>query len=529
MSRQPHWYTHHLIVLIVALILPTSAFAYEGQNFVIEDGVLDYGTGTSQFGTNGSFHGSGGQLRGNASDNDQSELMSGYLFYDDEAPVFPPQGSTDPDFTYWVQNISGTQATFHSHVMDDFLPDRSSPGNYQMRSGLNLGGLADGPIRMYYKASPGLDPDTDSRAGTWGYSESNGDWTVLGDDDALHSNWRPIQNLANTLQACIDGDIDGPYTSCVTDSDNSPNDGISFQGPDNGEVMMATVDFANHDISELQGLSGDSVVKFKAVDMAGNVAFSQPVSSIPWLKTERGDVHSNKKAIMFTPPPEGNVAHIITAADSIVNFESVAEREIENYPGPSFIETIPWTPIPYPALKARATALADNLDAFENAVFENKGIYLSPTDLTINAVSNDYQGIDDQGSATIVVEGNLYINGDFKLREGGYIAFLVRGDIVINGSVEEIRGTFLADHRIDENGITYGGLFDSGSDAGSPLQLRVVGQVIARSGFLLNRIYIGTGSFEPSELIIFDPQIILNTPPGIKAIPGLGAWEETRP
>ena len=65
------------------------------------------------------------------------------------------------------------------------------------------------------------------------------------------------------------------------------------------------------------------------------------------------------------------------------------------------------------------------------------------------------------------------------------------------------------------------------------INLRVTDdRLIARAGFVFNRVFIYdpvSGTNGPAERIVFDPQIVLNTPPGLKDVPGLGAWTEVRP
>jgi hypothetical protein len=363
------------------------------------------------------------------------------------------------------------------------------------------------------------------------------------------ADWKQVEQVRSTLAGCT------VFISCVTETGLTPLDDRSYAVAARPEVVRVSLNFSNHpfdaglagDEEKKTRVSPDSVVIFKAVDNAGNVAFSAEISSTPWLKTVNGDVHSNRKVIMFNTPPADNVAYMVSAADSIINMSSERDWVIPNYP--AYLEKLDWPPLDYSMLISRAQdggtvsdgsgdggVIADgvsNLDYFldpANHHFDDQAIYYKNGNLTIGNGSG-YEGVADYGAATVIVDGDLSVNGDFVLNGGGYIAFLVRGNITINGSVSEIRGAFVSDFIPS---TTNGGLINTGDDSGSPTQLVIVGQLVARGGFVFNRIFTGSfmgGSFvnEPSELVIYDPQVIINTPPGLKELPSLGSWQEVRP
>jgi len=538
------------VLTVLFLWSPSRSAAYSGASYFIDDYVIDAGgaidldgcvarnIGTPWSGSTivppcGYLHTAFSETRGTAATSGTHELLDGYLYYDDDPPLFPPLGSSDPNFMYWVQNVTPNSGTFHIHVMDATVPDSAT---FELRSGLDLSSI-------YYKASP------DGTAGSWGYSDTFDSWYPLGDSMG-YADWKDIEIVRTTLAACV-GSV-----SCVTETGlTPPGDTKSYAVAARPEVIRVAVNYSGHpydaglpgDMERKQRISPDSVVIFKAVDNAGNVAFSAEISSTPWLKTEDGDVHSNRKIIMFNAPPADNVAYMITAADSIVNMQSEKDWEIDRYP--AYLEKLSWPALDYSILISRAQGggtvndgnqdggeLAGgvgNLDAFLDPAglsFDDQAVYYKDGDLNIGNGAG-YKGVVGNGAATVIVDGDLYITGNVVMNGGGYLAFLVRGTIYVSGTVSEIGGTYVADF---VPASTNGGVINTGDDSASPTQLRITGQLIARGGFVFNRIFTGNfsdGGFvnEPSELVIFDPQVIINTPPGMKVLPSLGSWQEVRP
>ncbi|MEI6627279.1 MAG: hypothetical protein WCL61_01670 [bacterium] len=120
------------------------------------------------------------------------------------------------------------------------------------------------------------------------------------------------------------------------------------------------------------------------------------------------------------------------------------------------------------------------------------------------------------GSGTVIVEGNLNVNGDIEydsaslpsdLKQLASVAWIVKGNVVINGAVKRMAGVFVVlggDKEANKPGV-----FDTGISA-NPLD--VFGLVIAKS-FKFNRTYASIG--RGSERIIYDGRLIANPPPGL--------------
>jgi len=139
-------------------------------------------------------------------------------------------------------------------------------------------------------------------------------------------------------------------------------------------------------------------------------------------------------------------------------------------------------------------------------------------------------------TTTIVVDGNLKINYNIissepnspsKIRDVPTIAFVVKGDVEIEPTVNQLIGAFIVMGKEDGTG----GAFKTGNDlaycptgtGGSQkcIPLLVEGLILARS-FVLER-YGSKDLTLPGEKIIYDQRLYLNPPPGLadvsKALP----------
>lgn len=507
-------------LMLMGLVLPAGfIYAYESESYEIEDFVVDSGGGKAKFG-DGYNHSSFGQIRDDIAQSGRFDLLSGFLPYDDEPPEFI--GVNPETFLEPINSLSGQQ--FNIHVRDS---QTSNPSDFRLQSGLNL-------QHVYYKASQ------TGKKGTWGYSDSGGNWIGL-DDGVNPDSWARVENVTGLLADC------GGLLSCVTDTDGIIDE-VSYSRDPQLETIVVKINFTNdpftpeeEDVKEGEDppVPVEPTVVFKVVDTAGNVSFSQSIAGDPWLKTEEGSIHSNRKVLFFnTPDEESNVGYVASAGDSLIGVYSQKNWQVENYP--AYLEALEWPPLRYDQLISQASTsiegveegalgsgiLMDNhLGYFEEYEFLAGQIYYREGDLLSD--SRLFRGVAGGRAATIVVDGNLHISQDIVLDGGGYLAFLVRGDIIIQPTVSEIQGTFIADYSVDGS---QGGVISTGEDTLVPNQLIVTGQLIARAGFRFQRQYSGGASGdEPAEYIIYDPQVLINTPPGLQFLPSVGAWEEVVP
>jgi hypothetical protein len=115
----------------------------------------------------------------------------------------------------------------------------------------------------------------------------------------------------------------------------------------------------------------------------------------------------------------------------------------------------------------------------------------------------------------VFVSGNLTINTPITITPGGFIAFIVKGNITIDPAVAAIGGIYIT---------SPAGTFDTGSGS-----VRFVGTGTFIAGdFLLRRNIGDVGNMTTaSELFIYDPRLFFAMPDQMKKLSV--SWEEVAP
>jgi hypothetical protein len=181
-------------------------------------------------------------------------------------------------------------------------------------------------------------------------------------------------------------------------------------------------------------------------------------------------------------------------------------------------------------LAGRYGALETALPVGSNINLDGK-VYNYTSDLTISSALTINKGVGAQkGNGTVIIDGDLIINANILYQAGSIgtkidnlasVAWIVKGDIIIDETVTEIVGLFYSE---GTNGISTGTTGSSITD----VAIIINGMLIAKK-INLERIYvIETG--DPAEQIIFDGRAIANPPPGLSDIgKGLPIIREARP
>jgi hypothetical protein len=113
------------------------------------------------------------------------------------------------------------------------------------------------------------------------------------------------------------------------------------------------------------------------------------------------------------------------------------------------------------------------------------------------------------------VDGDLNINANVTVAPGGFLAFVVKGNIIVDSSVTEIHGLFVSD-----------GDFNTLS-AGTDTQLRVEGSVVAWGNVNLARDLVGDNSNTPAELFVYRTDLLTAMPDEMKSF--VMQWSEVVP
>ncbi len=161
-----------------------------------------------------------------------------------------------------------------------------------------------------------------------------------------------------------------------------------------------------------------------------------------------------------------------------------------------------------------------------------KDFYYQDTDLTINTPWN----VGAADKIVVFVKGNLIINNSITLTKGGFIGFIVKGNISISKDVGTATLPFSAQ---TSGGQVQGMYFADGTltvatstIAGSEKKFIGEGTFAARSGISLPRDFrYGNNGVEnnkgPASLFIYRPDLIQNAPDKLKTPSYI--WKEVNP
>ncbi len=298
-------------------------------------------------------------------------------------------------------------------------------------------------------------------------------------------------------------------------------------------------------------------------------------STKPYFSVEQGNIYSKAKISTLYQPPinKYNASYLIEAGGDIRNFVSGASRalissiststfqgELANRPIINFLSlsfgkyTNALGKLDYQGLITVANSsggvyknkygsvideINSNFDSPFDTAFNNK-IYLIKQDVTLGSTEllvkkgTMISGVVESGAGIIIVEGNLTINENIRyqavdgvggitnLKQIPSLVWIVKGDVAIDPSVEEVVGTFivLGDgvNSCTDADPSRCGQFKSGSTNQNALKVR--GNILARK-FILERTYVDSATGDPAEQFINDGRLQSNPPLGLKDMSGV--------
>ncbi|MEK7653075.1 MAG: hypothetical protein AAB358_01155 [Patescibacteria group bacterium] len=277
----------------------------------------------------------------------------------------------------------------------------------------------------------------------------------------------------------------------------------------------------------------------------------------PWLETKYGSIYARLgREVRQKAGAVGNNATYCIFADSIRNIRSTnCEQAIPNidfkFPQLSSgeiyrnalgkIDVAGLTRVVRNGRNKYGQEVITITDPnFTGAKVLGRRVYVKGGDLTIdgNLIFNNADDIVKYGNGIIIVNGNLYIENAIMYDNDGVpsnlnqlasVAWIVKGDVIVDPSVEEIAGAFivlgngspspcastgdLEFPQYDQYGC---GVFFSVNPLKSPDQLipLKVSGLIAAKAFDFRRTYAKASG--GSERIIYDGRLIANPPPGLE-------------
>jgi hypothetical protein len=291
---------------------------------------------------------------------------------------------------------------------------------------------------------------------------------------------------------------------------------------------------------------------------AGWIQFNPPSGGVgivyPWLQTQYGSVFSQNIIRQKTAVSGANASYCIFAQNA-VKFRSA------NCTAGNLINTVD---IQFPQsgdsgqtynnvlgkldVKGLSTTVktlnGKNYNKYGNVIVSgvpdfneplNNQVYIVNNTLTASGATILNGAPGQRGNGVIIVNGDLVIMGDISyatgeisgsdLKQLASVAWIVRGDVIIDGQVQKAVGAFmilgqddvtspvvdLTDPDYPKYTPNHYGVFFSGA-SGNPLT--VYGLTVAKA-FDLERSYASV--LQGSENFVYDGRLIANPPPGLKA------------
>lgn len=273
-----------------------------------------------------------------------------------------------------------------------------------------------------------------------------------------------------------------------------------------------------------------------------------------WLQTQYGDIFSNKDVILSTPSAsQYNATYLIQAGGTIgVDTRSGGQQPLYppiglpssttqyiNVLGRLNFDEMLKRPTNRYGMTVDLSSQGSTLGTYINNSLLGKldgKIYYILGDATIDIPMTIENGVSGSGAGTIIVDGDLTINGDVlydslsgtSLVNIPSVAWIVRGNITIDPNVTQLVGVFFAlgcpgdadgDGSYDlPCGGAQPGLFDAGSSSN---QLVMSGLVMAYQFDVSNRTYVNQLTKDPAVQVNYDGRFIANPPPGLQNLAAL--------
>ena len=116
----------------------------------------------------------------------------------------------------------------------------------------------------------------------------------------------------------------------------------------------------------------------------------------------------------------------------------------------------------------------------------------------------------------IFVNGDLKINTDIVVDPGGFLMFIVKGDINVSHTVNDVQGLYVADGNLNT---------ETNATTDNPLTFE--GSMVAWGAVNLGRNLKAFNITTPGETFIYRPDLILNMPNNVKTF--AMQWREVVP
>lgn len=120
----------------------------------------------------------------------------------------------------------------------------------------------------------------------------------------------------------------------------------------------------------------------------------------------------------------------------------------------------------------------------------------------------------------VFVNGDLRVAANTTVDNGGFLSFVVSGDIIVDPSVTTLQGIYLSTGNFETESVDQ-------TDVIADVQLNVSGSVITWGTFSLGRSLIGSNITTPAEKFTYRPDLLANMPDKMKTF--AYNWQEVAP
>ncbi len=256
-----------------------------------------------------------------------------------------------------------------------------------------------------------------------------------------------------------------------------------------GKVTVPAIDFCNSNWGTCS-----KYLRIKITDQAGNNSIGQYCINSPWFITKNGDAHA-ELGYYVTSPAAGNYSadYIVSyGGGSNSGFSSANSWYLDDYPLDSIRPTYASL---FTDVGARAVALpSGRLPIISGVYLVDSGYTIDNTTIPNNLATQQNLG------AVIFVNGDLTVNAHYILHPSAAYVFIVSGRVLVNNSVDEMSGYFIADGNID---LSY---TSSGNETTSK-PINVYGGLVSGTGFRFSRSF-------PDQKNVTTPTAIITLQPG---------------
>ena len=153
------------------------------------------------------------------------------------------------------------------------------------------------------------------------------------------------------------------------------------------------------------------------------------------------------------------------------------------------------------------------------------GLYYYPpygTDNVAVSLDNPFS-VDANEKLIVFVEDDLNINRNITVTPGGFLAFIVSGNIEIAADVTQVQGVYFAD-----GNLTVETVANPGNPEAADSFFDGQGIFVAKAGVVLERSFRDKrNATQPTEIFTFDPAYLFTAPKVFREKPYL--WQEVIP